>query len=185
MSQRIRIRQKVSYLDMYIRIKKNKKALVWVIAASIPWVGILSLLEKSLLSSDTFLLRAILLFALLSWMGIGAAGCVFLIWLYFGRERIMVNENHILIEKPLVIYNRRNYYPLSNVGNIRIDKELYKVSRDGKWHDMYRTVLAFDTSDKHVFFGRGIDKSDAEFLLLQLASSGYLQKNQFATFQQV
>lgn len=185
MSSRIRIRKNATHLDMYIRIKQNKKALMWVIAAALPWVFVLFLIEKSLLASDAFILRALILLALLLWMAVGAAGCVFLIWLYFGRERIMVNDEHILIEKPLVIYNRRNYYPLLELSNIRIDRELYKVSRNGQWQDTYRTVLAFDTPSKHVFFGRGIEKSDAEFLLLQLASSGYLQKNQFATYQKV
>lgn len=185
MSSRIRLRKTASHLDMYIRIKQNKKALLWVIAATLPWVFVLLMIEKVLLASDTFILRALILIALLLWMAIGAAGCVFIIWLYFGRERIMVNNEHILIEKPLVIYNRRNYYPITDVCNIRIDKELYKVSRNGEWQDTYRTVLAFDTPTKHVYFGRGIEKADAEYLLLQLASSVYLQKNQFATYQQV
>jgi len=172
-------------MDMYIRIKQNRKALLWVLLSCIPWVLILLSIEKTLLVHKTFILRLLLVAALLLWMSVGAAGCIFFIWLFFGRERIMINQNHILIEKPLVIYNRRNYYPLTEVDNIRIDKEIYKVSRDGQWQDMYRTVLAFDTSTKHVFFGRGIDRVDAEYLLLQLASSGYLQKSQFSTYQQV
>jgi hypothetical protein len=179
-SDRINVTLKKNQLDVFIRIKQNKKALIWVLLAIIPWVFLLMGMEQLILKTNIFWQKAFLFLLLLVWMSLGAMGSIFLTWLLFGRERLMCNREHILIEKPLVIYNRRNYYDIDEISNIRIDKEQYQVSRDGEWTENERIVLAFDTPHKRVFFARGVTIDEAEKILLALASTKYIKEHQFA-----
>ncbi|HNM66461.1 MAG TPA: hypothetical protein PKN16_03120, partial [Chitinophagales bacterium] len=66
------------------------------------------------------------------------------------------------------------------VSKIRIDKETFKINRNGTWVENQRTVLKFDTPKKHVVFARNIAVSDAEYILLLLAKCKYLKAEQFA-----
>ena len=86
---------------------------------------------------------------------------------------------------PLVFFYRRNFYDVDDISNIRTDIEIYQANRNGKWIDETRTVIKFDTAAKLVTFARGIAKEEAEFVLLQLAKSSFLRKEQFAVEQKI
>ncbi|HPN18259.1 MAG TPA: hypothetical protein PK546_01895, partial [Chitinophagales bacterium] len=107
------------------------------------------------------------------------------VWLFFGRERILINHEYLITDKPLVFFYRRNFYDVAGISNIRTDIEVYKANRNGSWVDETRTVIKFDTVNKLVTFARGISKEEAEFILLQLAKSSYLKKEQFAVEQKI
>jgi hypothetical protein len=119
------------------------------------------------------------------WFALGMAGASFFVWLFFGRERILINHEYLITDKPLVFFYRRNFYDVAGISNLRTDIEIYKANRNGSWVDETRTVIKFDTVSKLVTFARGISKEEAEFILLQLAKSSYLKKEQFAVEQKI
>ena len=121
-----------------------------------------------------------LILSVLSWSALGMAGASFFIWLFFGRERIIITPEYLITDKPLVFFYRRNFYTLKEIANIRLDKEIYKVNRKGEWVDESRPVIKFDTDKKLVTFARGIAKEEAEQIILEIAKSSPLQKEQFS-----
>jgi hypothetical protein len=127
-----------------------------------------------------FWYKAGLILAISGWFSLGMAGASFFIWLFFGRERIIVTPDFLITDKPLVFFYRRNFYNLTSISNIRIDKELYKANRNGQWIDESRTVIKFDTSEKLVTLARGVNKTEAEAIVLELAKSAFFKKEQFA-----
>jgi hypothetical protein len=119
---------------------------------------------------------------------LGMAGAsAFMYGLFFGRERIIVSNHEYLWLQTnrLVFFYRRNFYDVAGISNLRTDIEIYKANRNGSWVDETRTVIKFDTVSKLVTFARGISKEEAEFILLQLAKSSYLKKEQFAVEQKI
>ena len=132
-----------------------------------------------------FWYKAGLILAILGWFALGMAGASFFVWLFFGRERILVNKEYFITDKPLVFFYRRNFYDVDTISNIRTDIEIYQSNRNGNWIDESRTVIKFDTENKFVTIARGIAKEEAEFILLQLAKSSYLKKEQFAIVQKI
>ena len=113
----------------------------------------------------------------------GWSFCLYLA--FFGRERIIVSKEFIVTDKPLVFFYRRNFYDIETISNIHIDKELFKINRNGEWKDEQRTVIKFDTPEKQVTFARGIDNTEAEKILLEMAKSTFLLKTQFAVEQKI
>lgn len=178
---RVRVSSKKNLLEIRIPLKKNTKALVAMIFATLVWIFVLFVLVGTTLRHTThFWIEVGLIIAILAWFALGMAGASFFIWLFFGRERILLNKEFFITDKPLVFFYRRNFYDVKDIQNIRTDVEIYKANRNGNWIDEQRTVIKFDTATKLVTFGRGITKEEAEFILLQLAQSPYLDKIQFA-----
>ncbi|MBK9330013.1 MAG: hypothetical protein IPM95_12085 [Sphingobacteriales bacterium] len=178
---RVRISNKKSLLEIRIPLKKNTKALVAMIFATGVWVFALFIMVGITLKHTThFWIEFGLILAILGWFAMGMAGASFFIWLFFGRERILINKEFFITDKPLVFFYRRNFYDVKDIRNIRTDVEIYKANRNGNWIDEQRTVIKFDTTNKLVTFARGVTKAEAEYILLQLAQSSYLDKIQFA-----
>lgn len=183
---RIRIQQQSNRLSIKIPVKKNVRAIVAVLLAAIPWALVLWLLvTRSQLHHTISYAPELYMAAIILWFGTGIAGYTFLSWMFFGRERIVVTPGHMLIEKPLVFYNRRNYYDLSQISDLKIGKEIYKAKESGIWVDRTRTILTFDYPGKQVIFGRGISPEEAEFILLQIAQSNLLPAGSIAATHQV
>ncbi len=183
MSNRIKIIEKNDLLEIRIALKKNTAALVAMILATLAWVFVLFVFINITLRLHFFWYKAGMILAILSWFALGMAGASFFIWLFWGRERIIVSKDYFITDKPLVFFYRRNFYPISEVAQLRSDKEVYQVNRNGNWVEESRTVLKFETPDKQVIFARGIEKEEAEFILLQLAKRSELKKEQFAVVQ--
>lgn len=180
---RLKVLKRKNLLEMRIPVKKNTKALIAMIFATLAWIVALYILVRITLSLEYFWFKAGLILAILGWFALGMAGASFFVWLFFGRERIVITKEYFITDKPLVFFYRRNFYDLSDISNIRTDIEIYKANRNGQWIDESRTVIKFDTTSKLVTFARGIAKEEAEFVLLQLAKSSYLKKEQFAVEQ--
>lgn len=100
--------------------------------------------------------------------------------MFFGRERILINPDQMLIEKPLVFYNRRSYYLLHEISQLRVGREQYKARENGVWIDRERSILIMNYPDKQVTFGRGTSSEEAEWILLKIAQSGLLPAKAFA-----
>lgn len=181
--KRVKVFSKKNLLEIRIPIKKNNKALIAMIVASLAWIVGLYVLVRIALFLEYFWFKAGLIAAILGWFALGMAGASFFIWLFFGRERIVLTKEYLITDKPLVFFYRRNFYAVSDISNIRTDIEIYKANRNGEWIDESRTVIKFDTSNKLVTLARGIAKEEADFILLQLAKSSYLKKEQFAIEQ--
>jgi hypothetical protein len=156
-----------------------------MILATLAWIFVLFLLVSVALRLHYFWYKAGLILAIAGWFALGMAGASFFVWLFFGRERILLNKEFFVTDKPLVFFYRRNFYNVSEISNIRTDIEIYKANRNGVWTDEQRTVITFDTLNKHVTFARGITKEEAEFILMQFAKSEYLSKEQFAEEQKI
>lgn len=168
--------------SMRVRIPMNRN-LVYIsilILTTFFWCLGLFMLIDLFLKLHNFYYKLFLFFGFLVWNGIGLAGVSFFMWIFFGRERIVVNKDYFITEKPLIFFFRRNIYNINDVSKIRIDKETFKINRNGTWVENQRTVLKFDTPKKHVVFARNIAVSDAEYILLLLAKCKYLKAEQFA-----
>lgn len=167
---------------MRVRIPMNRN-LVYIsilIITTILWCFGLFMLTGLFLKLNNFYYKLSLFFVFLVWNSIGLAGVSFFMWIFFGRERIVINKDYFITEKPLIFFFRRNIYNINEVSKIRIDKETFKINRNGTWVENQRTVLKFDTPKKHVVFARNIAVSDAEYILLLLAKCKYLKAEQFA-----
>ncbi len=181
----IRVLRKKDFLEIRIPLKKNTTALIALIAATIAWIIALFIVIRITLIVHNFWIKAGLILAIGAWFALGMAGASAFIWLFFGRERIIVSKEFIVTDKPLVFFYRRNFYDIETISNIHIDKELFKINRNGEWKDEQRTVIKFDTPEKQVTFARGIDKFEAENILLEMAKSTFLLKTQFAVEQKI
>ena len=177
---RIKFFTKSKLLEIRIPTKKNTTALIAMVFATMLWVFTLLVLVRVTLSLHYFWYKAGLILAISGWFSLGMAGASFFIWLFFGRERIIITPEYLITDKPLVFFYRRNFYTLKEIANIRLDKEIYKVNRKGEWVDESRPVIKFDTDKKLVTFARGIAKEEAEQIILEIAKSSPLQKEQFS-----
>jgi hypothetical protein len=179
-NNRVKVFNRKNLLEIRIPLKKNTTALIAMILATLAWTFILFFLVRVTLHFHYFWYKASLILAIMGWFALGMAGASFFVWLFFGRERILVNNEFFITDKPLVFFYRRNFYDVTDISNLRTDIEIYKANRNGNWTDEQRTVIKFDTANKHVTFARGIAKEEAEYILLQLAKSAFLKKEQFA-----
>jgi hypothetical protein len=180
---RVKVFSKKNLLEIRIPLKKNTKALIAMIFAAFAWIFALYVLVRVTLHLQYFWYKAGLILAILGWFALGMAGASFFVWLFFGRERILVTREYFITDKPLVFFYRRNFYDTNTISNIRTDIEIYQANRNGNWIDETRTVIKFDTAEKMVTVARGVTKEEAEFILLQLAKSSYVKKDQFAVIQ--
>ncbi len=180
-NNRLKIFRSRNTLEIRIPIRKNTKVLIAMIIATLAWIAVLFILVKlTLWYHDAFWIKTGIIVVILGWVAAGMAGASFFVWLFFGRERILLNKEFFITDKPLVFFYRRNFYDIDEIKNIRTDIEVFKANRNGAWIDEQRTVIKFDTDDKHVTFARGISKEEAAFIILQIAKSNYLRKEQFA-----
>ena len=182
---RVRVFKRKNLLEIRIALKKNTTALVAMIFATLAWIIALYVLVRITLHLQYFWFKAGLILSILGWFALGMAGASFFVWLFFGRERFLINHEYLITDMPLVFFYRRNFYDVAGISNLRTDIEIYKANRNGSWVDETRTVIKFDTVSKLVTFARGISKEEAEFILLQLAKSSYLKKEQFAVEQKI
>lgn len=182
---RIKIIPRKDLLEIRIPLKKNTTALIIMILATLGWIFALWVMVGLTLRMHAFWLKAGLIFSILAWFALGMAGASFFIWLFFGRERILLNQEFFITDKPLVFFYRRNFYDVGDISNLRTDVEIYQANRNGQWIDEQRTVIKFDTKEKHVTFARGIAREEAEIILLEIAKSDYLSKNQFAEVHRI
>ena len=180
---RVKTIKRKNTLEIRIPVKRNTTAIIAMTVAMFAWIFVLFLLVKVTLLVAYFWYKAAMILALTAWFALGMAGASFFVWLFFGRERIVLTPSYFITDKPLVFFYRRNFYDIDTVKNIRTDVEIYKANRNGNWIDESRTVITFDTLQKHVTFARGISLTDAEFILIQMAKSSYLQEEQFAVVQ--
>lgn len=173
-------------LTVRIPVRKNIKAIALVLSASIPWaLVLLFLVSRSLLQHTIPYAPALYLLAILIWFAVGVAGYTFLSWMFFGRERLVLSKEQLLIEKPLVFYNRRNYYRTADISELKVGREVYKAREKGEWIDRERSIITFEYPGKQVIFGRGTTPEEAQLILLKLVQSGFLPAKAVATSHEV
>ncbi|MCO5248820.1 MAG: hypothetical protein M9887_07735 [Chitinophagales bacterium] len=180
-TNRIHIHTQSRQLTILVPVKKNKKLLIGFFIAVLPWVLCLWLLIDHLYIPEmNFWHKMLFLLAVLCWSVIGGIGFTFLNFTLMGREKILINAQQILIEKPLVFYNRRNYYLVKDISNLRLGTEEYQVRKDGVWQKRNRSILLMEYPNKQVSFGRGTSFEEAEWILLKIAQSNLLPASVFA-----
>lgn len=183
---RIKVQRGEQQLTILIPVKKNIPVMVTVFLLALPWMLMLwFLVERSLLIHTIWYAKPAYLIAIGLWMIPGVIGSAFLTWIFFGRERILLTKEQLLVEKPLVFYNRRNYYENGSISALRVGQELYKARINGEWTDKSRTILQFNTPQKEVTFGRGVSPEEAEFILMELGTHHWLKPSQFFTLHQI
>lgn len=180
-TNRIHIQMQNRQLTILVPVKKNKKLMTLVFLSTLPWVFVLWMIVDKIYTPDAhFWWKAMSLLAILIWSAVGVAGYTVLSFMFFGREKIFINSEQMLIEKPLVFYNRRNYYLLKDISLLRVGREQYKARENGVWVDRERSILQFEYPEKHVSFARGTTPEEAEWILLKIAQSGILPSTAFA-----
>ncbi len=181
--ERLKIISREDVLEIRVSIKKNTNVLIAMILACCLWIVSLYVFIRIELSLHYFWYKAGMILAIMGWFALGMTVASFFIWLFFGRERILLTKDYFITDKPLVFFYRRNFYDIHTISNIRIDIEIFKANRNGVWMDESRTVLKFDTENKLVTITRGITQEEAEIILLYLAQSPYLKEKQFEVVQ--
>lgn len=176
-----KIQKKENSLRIRIPVKKNPYVIIPMLLLCILWIPSLGyFVSKSLIMND-LIIRIVWLFLLVATIASGAILLTILFWMLFGHEEIYINKTDFVTMKPLVFYVRNNYYKTTEIKNLRIDKESYKKKINNEWKEDFRTIISFSVPEKQVIFGRGIDIHDAELILINLASSSFLDDRQFYT----
>ncbi len=183
---RINIHMQKRQLTILVPVKKNRKLMMWIFLSAIPWVIFLWLIIDNLYRPESgFWWNIMTLLIIFFWSSAGLVGYTILSFMFFGREKILINPEQILIEKPVIFYNRRNYYLVHDVSNIRIGREIYKVHQDGEWKEKQRNILQMDYPDKQVIFCRGVSQEEAEWILLKIAQSNLIPIEKFNPIHQI
>ncbi|MCB9034343.1 MAG: hypothetical protein H6553_10930 [Chitinophagales bacterium] len=185
MRKRVKIKSTKDSLSFILPLRKSKYRLLIMIAASILWCFGLFYLIRYSISGHGYWTKVLLLLIIASWSFIGTIGVSIFIWMFFGRERVIITNEYLITDKPLIFFYRRNFYPIQEISNLRIDKEIYKVKRNQSWIERNRTVLKFNTPNKEVVFARGIEQQDAELVLLELAQHNFFSNEQLAVIHHI
>lgn len=176
---RVAVTSHHQYQEISIQLLRNYYVIIPLIIIALVWLlGLYYLSEKVFVTYRT-LIELGIAGMLFFWLILGGMIFSTLWWIFTGKEKIMVTSNNLQTEKPIHLYKRRRSYPLEGVYNIRIDRELFKVRRNGDWVDDQRIVIKFETPFKSVAFGRGLTIEEAEFILLELAKSENLEEKHF------
>lgn len=179
----IYIKKRADRLTIRIPVKKNPYLIIPLLGLVGVWIPfLLFFVEKSLTIND-FKFHLFWTVGLSSWFILGTLGISVLIWLLFGYEEIKIHGELVLISKPLIFYVRNNFYEKSTMKEIRLDKEIFKARKDGEWQEKTRNIIRIETPGKTVSFARGIESHDGETIIINLASSGLLNQNQFQIIQ--
>ena len=89
---RIKFFTKSKLLEIRIPTKKNTTALIAMVFATMLWVFTLLVLVRVTLSLHYFWYKAGLVLSIMGWFALGMAGASSFIWLFFGREWILLNK---------------------------------------------------------------------------------------------
>lgn len=182
---RVKVTERQQYQEISIALLRNYYVIIPLIICAIVWVfGFIFIAERVFRTYRTVIelgIAGMLFF----WMIFGAAIFSTLYWIFRGKEKVMVTSHHIQTEKPIHLYRRRRSYALESVSNIRIDREVFKVRRNGEWVDDTRIVVKFETPNKSVTFGRALTQQEAEFILMELAKSEFLKESHFQSVVKV
>lgn len=183
---RIHIHIQNQRMVILVPVKKHKKQLLLILLLALPWVlGLWSIIELLYATSASFWHKVLTILVIISWSAIGVVGYALLTFMFFGREKILITPQQILIEKPLVFYNRRNYYLVQDISKLRVGIEQYKARENKVWVDRERSILQLEYPGKSVSFARGTSPEEAQSILLKIAQSGLLPNQAFATFHHV
>lgn len=166
-------------LVIKIPVRKNPYVYVPLLLATMGWIVGLWLLLEFLSHIDRKIVDYLLWLIVLSWTALGLAGSASLFWIFFGFEQIVLNKEMLTTRKPLILYNRFNIYSAPSITRLRLDEEVYRARRNGEWQDVARPVIRFSTPEKEVTIGRGSSAAALDKILLAMAASGYLRKEQF------
>ncbi len=177
---RIKIIDSRDRFTIKIPVIKNPYVIIPLFVSFFLWVVGLFAIKKFVYTSfSTWVEMGIIIIGLV-WLIIGFFLLKILSWLLTGSEIVKIDSQSLHTQKPLLVYRRTRTYPLKDIHNLRVDKEVFQRKKNGIWLDDVRTVIKFDTSYKVVTFGRGINEDEAQFIILQLASCKYLIENNFA-----
>lgn len=173
-----------NYLAIRIPMKRSVKNLIILSLATASWsISLFFLIYFFTNKFNHAYGKYILVLSFIIWTIVGLIGASIFMWIFFGRERIIISKDYLITEKPLVFFYRRSFYNIKEISNIKIDKEIYRINRNNEWIEQYRTILKFDTPQKSPVFARNIDTKDAEYVLFLLAKSNYFEEQQFAIVQ--
>lgn len=176
---RIKVIVHDTYLEISVKVLRNIYVIAPLIFSALVWLfGLIFLVDKVFVTYRTIIEMGIA-GMLFFWLLLGGILFSTLYWIFYGKERLLVTHDYIQTEKPIHLYKRKRAYPIEDISNIRVAKEVFKVRRNGVWEDDFRTVIRFETPYKNVVFGRGLSPSDAEFIFMELARSPYLKEGQF------
>jgi hypothetical protein len=176
---RVEVKLNQNYQEISIRLLRNYYVIVPLIIIALVWLLGFMFLADNVFKSYRTLIEFGIAGMLFFWLLLGGLIFSTLFWIFKGKEKVMVTSQHIQTEKPIHLYKRRRAYPLDEVYHIRLDRELFKVKRNGAWVDDQRVVIKFETPNKTVAFGRGITQQEAELIVLELAKNEYLKEFHF------
>lgn len=168
-----------SNLDIEIPAKKNAFLLLFMIAWLGGWFMGEVFAAKELLSGTFSGESAFLLFWFVGWTIGGGFAILVITWMLFGKEVININNGFLIIEKRILLFNKKKEYELYHVNNIRaIEKDnmgLFTKRSSMEFYGISGGAIQFDYGMKTVSFGINIDFAEAKYLvtdILEPAISG-------------
>ncbi len=145
-------------------VERKSGLLILFSLALVVWIVMLVVVLTFLIggSSSTFILTAILIAWVLVWLWFGRF--LWNRWQYFAanREILFVDEEQIILRRPVSILGQTTVYDRKHVG------EFYISDR----HE----CPAFDYAYLHVYFGQSLSKEDAELLVKELNTRFYREE---------
>lgn len=81
--------------------------MIALILATASWIVALFIIIRVTLSVHHFWIKAALVLAIGGWFALGMAGASTFIWLFFGRERIIISKEYLVTDKPLVFLQKK------------------------------------------------------------------------------
>jgi hypothetical protein len=177
---RIKVSQQPQATYIKIPIVKNLYVIIPLAIFSVLWFfGLVVIIKLIYTSFRWWIELGVGMFAI-SWLAGGYALFSTLFWMLFGSEHIIISKTHLKTSKPLIFYRRINSYPIKDISNIRVDKELYQKKENGVWMEQDRTVIKMKTPYKIIVCARGVSEREAEYILLQISLCPFIKEDQLS-----
>ena len=113
---------------------------------------------------------------LIAWTIGGLAIIILLLWGYFGKEKIKIDQGEVLFEKTVFGIGQKKRMEVNEVKNIRNYKDDTSWFSGNRWAywGLGPGKIKFDYGLKTFSFGLGVDDAEANYLVELL--EGYLKK---------
>lgn len=184
-SGRARLSREGAMLRITIPIKGKPLLTIFLLVWLVGWfVGLLT--AGGFLMSGSFPLPAMLFIGvwLTAWTAGGGFALFVVLWQFFGREIIEMQQGLMTIRYKLGPFKRSKTYDLQHVRNVAVSpkRQINAKVRPGRSREVWGLgggSIKFDYGMKTLYCGRSIEEAEARELLHLLHKAKYLNSSHF------
>jgi len=177
-------RAKLDFDGLEFRISIPTRKNWFIIIFFCAWIGGWFMGETSALNtfspSKNNAIDGFLIFWLIGWTLGGLFAITILLWTLFGKEKIVIGNSLLIIEKGLLNFGIiKKQYELNLVKNLELNpmpsvSGFFGQSRNiGDYTGFSGGKLRFDYGMKTIKFGVNIDEAEARFILDEIKKKGF------------